>query len=204
MKLYTFPVAPNPTKVATYLAEKGLALPTQRVSLIEGEQKSEAFRQKNPLGTLPVLELDDGSFVCESLAIIEYLEELHPEPPMWGRSPEERAHGRALERLCDVGVLVPLAWHVHNTNSPLGLPPNPPVAEAAWKRAEMALEVLEAKVGDGPFLAGDRVSVADCTLHGALQFARFRDVELPERFANLHRWWERFQERPSASAGTTF
>lgn len=201
MKLYTFQVAPNPTKVNVYLAEKGIQVPKQLVSLIEGQQKSPEFLARNPRGKLPVLELDDGSCVCESLAIIEYFEELHPEPPMWGRTPEERAHARALERLCDVGVLIPLARYVHSTNSPLGLPPNPEVAAEAWQSAEQTLRILEARVGTGPFLAGDRVTVADCTLHAAFGFARFRDVKVPPGFANLHRWWERFQRRPSVASG---
>ncbi len=82
MKLYYFPIAPNPTKVRVYLAEKGLELPTERVSLPEGAQRSPDFLAKNPMGKLPVLELDDGSFVNDSNAIIEYLEEVHPEPSL--------------------------------------------------------------------------------------------------------------------------
>lgn len=197
MKLYTFPVAPNPTKVAVYLAEKGIDVPTERVSLIEGAQRKPEFLAKNPFGKLPVLELDDGSFVCESLAIIEYIEELHPEPPMWGRTPEERVHARALERLCDLGVLLPLGRYVHSTDSPLGLPPNPEVAKSAWDELLRTLRVLDPRIGDGPFVGGERIGVADCTLHGALGFGEFRGVAVPEEFANVRRWWERFRERPS-------
>ena len=97
MKLYTFPLAPNPTKVRVYLKEKGLDIPEQTVDLLAGEQQQPAFQAINPLGGVPVLELDDGTRLCESLAIIEYLEELHPEPPMIGTDPLERARVRALE-----------------------------------------------------------------------------------------------------------
>ena len=129
LKLYTFPIAPNPTKVRVYLAEKGIEIEQVTVNLPKGEQRSAEHRARNPLGKLPVLELDDGSFLTESLAIIEYLEELHPEPPMLGRTPLERARARELERLADLGVLLRVARIVHATRSPLGLPPNPAVAE---------------------------------------------------------------------------
>ena len=84
MKLYYFPIAPNPTKVRIYLAEKGIEMEQVLVNLIKGEQKSEEHRARNPLANLPVLELDDGTHLSESLAIIELLEELHPQPPMIG------------------------------------------------------------------------------------------------------------------------
>ena len=200
MKLYTFPPAPNPAKVRVYLAEKGLEVPTELVSLIEGQQKSPAFLARNPMGKLPVLELDDGSTITNSLAIIEYFEELHPEPSMWGDTPEERAHARAMERHCDLGVLIGLARYIHATKSPLGLPPKPEVAEAAWEDVQQCLTVLDARIGD-PFVMGDRVTVADCTLFGAFNFARFLDVKIDPAFANVLRWWERFLERPSAHSG---
>ncbi|NNL66850.1 MAG: glutathione S-transferase family protein, partial [Myxococcales bacterium] len=92
MKAYVFPVAPNPTKLRLYLAEKAAAgseIPIEQVtvSLVDGEQNQPEHLARNPLGKLPVLELDDGSFLSESLAIIQYLEELYPEPPMIGRDP---------------------------------------------------------------------------------------------------------------------
>jgi glutathione S-transferase len=200
VKLYTFPVAPNPTKVNVYLAEKGIEVPTERVSMIEGAQRSPEFLAKNPRGKLPVLELDDGSTVCESLAIIEYFEELHPEPSMWGRTPQERAHARALERFCDLGVLIPLARYIHSTDSPLGLPANPAVAKQAWEDLETNLSLLDQKIGAGPFAGGERVSVADCTLCGAFGFAHFRSVEIPKEFGHVHAWWKRFVARPSVQA----
>ena len=78
MKLYDFPFAPNPRKLRVYLAEKGIEIPRVTVNLTKGEQVAPEFTAKNPMGGLPVLELDDGTCLRESLAIIEYLEELHP------------------------------------------------------------------------------------------------------------------------------
>jgi len=197
VKLYAFPVAPNPTKVKTYLAEKGLDIPIEIVSLPRGEQNQPEFLARNPLGKLPVLELDDGSVLTESLAIIEYLEELHPDPPLIGTSPKQRAVTRELERLCDIGVLLNVARWIHATNSPLGLPPRPEVAAFAKKQLDQNLAVLDGRIGAGPFVAGERLSVADCTLWAALNFASFRELEIDPAFANVLAWRERFSQRPS-------
>jgi len=198
VKLHTFPVAPNPTKVRVYLAEKGIELDTQLVNLAKGEHRSPAFLALNPLGKLPVLELDDGGVLTESLAIIEYLEELHPEPPLVGRDPLERARTREIERLCDLGVLINAARVVHATKSPLGLPPNPGVAEQCSALLDQNLAVLDARIGAGPFVAGERLSIADCTLWAGLAFAEFGGVAIDPRFANVAAWRARFAERPSA------
>src|SRR5262245_65914741 len=98
MKVYDFAGAPNPKKLRVYLAEKGLNVPMEQVDILSGKNRTPEFlAQKNPLGGLPVLELDDGSYLTESLAIMEYFEELHPTPPLLGTTPLERAReiGRA-------------------------------------------------------------------------------------------------------------
>src|SRR5262244_3673855 len=105
MKIYDFAGAPNPKKLRVYLAEKGINVPMEQVDIISGQNRQPEFLKKNPMGGLPVLEMDDGSHLSESLAIMEYFEELHPEPPMIGKTPQERAHVRALERIADLGVL---------------------------------------------------------------------------------------------------
>jgi glutathione S-transferase len=199
VKLHYFPVAPNPTKVRVYLAEKGIEIEQVRVNLPQGEARHPAFLAKNPMGKLPVLELDDGTCLTESLPIIEYLEELHPDPPMIGADPLERARVRTLERLADVGVLMSIARIIHATRSPLGLPPRPQVAEWAREALDQALGVLDAKIGRGPFVAGERVTVADCTLWAACGFATFGEVEIAPDFRNVTDWRQRFGERPSAN-----
>ncbi len=204
MKLYVFTVAPNPTKVRLYLAEKraaGAALPVDElmVNLVKGEQRLPEHLTRNPFGRLPVLELDDGSFLTESLAIIEYLEDLHPEPALIGRSALERARVRELERIADLGVLFAVAHIVHATRSPLGFPPQPEVAALFRSRLPSSLELLDKKLGDGrPFLAGASPSIADCTLAAAFQFARFGKVEIDARYENLARWDRAYRERAVA------
>lgn len=204
MKLYFFPVAPNPTRVRLFLAEKAhaghpIALEEVSVDLTRGEQRSPEHRARHPLGKLPVLELDDGTFLTESTAIVEYLEETHPGAPMLGRDPIERARVRELDRQVDLGVLMAVGRIVHATNSPLGLTPNPPIAEAARGTLDGVLPVLDAKLADGrPFLAGEAPSVADCTLAAAFQFARFGKVDLDPAFTHLAAWDTRHRARPPA------
>jgi len=203
-----FPLAPNPTKVRLYLAEKVLAgceiqIEQLMVNIAAGEHKRSEHLARNPLGKLPVLELDDGSFVTESLAIIEYFEEIFPEPPMIGREPAERARMRELERFTDLGGLIAIARVVHATNSPLKLPALPEVAEQSREAVHVTFKILESRLDDGrPFLAGERPMIADCTLAAGLQFARFREIDfgLESDYPNLNAWDRRFRERESAKS----
>lgn len=204
MKLYIFQVAPNPTKVRLYLAEKRaggaqIELEEVPVSLLEGEQRNPEHLARNPFGKLPVLEFADGSTLIESLVIIEYLEERYAEPPMIGRSAEERARVRELERVADLGVLLSVGRIVHATNSPLGLPPMPEVAALFRAVLPEALSFLDGRLADGrPFLAGEHPTVADCTLQAAFQFARFGKVEIDPGLSHLSRWDRAYRERPAA------
>jgi len=206
VKLYYFPIAPNPTRVRLYLAEKeagGASIPIEPVlvSLLEGAQRKPEHLARNPLGKLPVLELADGSYLTESIAIIEYLEERFPDPPLIGRGPEERARVRELDRIADIGVLQQVGRIVHATRSPLGLPPAPEVAAHGRALLEPNLRILEDRLADGrPFLAGAQPTIADATLAAAFQFARFGEVAIDPAFQNLSRWDASCRERPAAKA----
>ena len=206
MKLFTFPIAPNPTKVRLYLAEKralDCPIPIEEVtvSLLEGEQRAPAHLARNPFGSLPVLETDEGAFLFESLAIIEYLEELHPEPSLYGDDPLSRARARQIERIADLGVLVPIGGVVHATRSPLGLPADPKLAAYHRNRLPSKLDHLESLLSDGrEFLTGERVSVADCTLAAALQFGRFREMDFLADHPALQRWDRDYRRREPAAS----
>jgi glutathione S-transferase len=118
---------------------------------------------------------------------------------MIGRSPLERARVRELERITELGVLLPVGRIIHATNSPIGLPPNPEVASNFRKILPEGLRMLDARLSDGrPFVAGDHPSIADCTLEAALQFARFGKVEIDPSFQHLLQWDARYRERPPA------
>jgi glutathione S-transferase len=202
MKIYDFVGAPNPKKLRVYLAEKGIDVPRESVDIVSGQNRQPEFLKKNPLGGLPVLELDDGSYLPESLAIIEYFEELHPEPPMIGKTPHERAKVRALERICEMGVLSAVGTIFQNTHPFMAgrFKQSADAAENARGRLAANLQVVDAAIGSRPFVAGERPTIADCTLLAALEFGEFAGVTLDPKFANVARWYADFKKRPSASA----
>lgn len=206
MKLYYFYVAPNPTKVRLYLAEKkagGAEIPVTPVfvDLSKGEQNSPAHTARNAFQKLPVLELDDGTYLTESLAAMEYLEELYPDPPLVGTSALARARVRQLERIAETRVLTPMARFVHATKSPLGLPPSPEIAASARAMLDTGLAFFEAMLVDGrAFVAGPRPSIADCTLAAGLNFGRFGGVALDPGLVHLARWETAYRERPAVHA----
>ena len=204
MKLYTLPGAPNPTKVMLFIAEKealGVDLGVEQVvvNVFKGEHKQPAYLEKSPFGTMPALELSSGEFVFESLAIMETLDEVAPEPSLWGATFAQRAVNRTLERVADARVLVPTATYVHAVNSPLGFAPDEAVAERSKVAFTNGLRYLNGVLADGrDWLGGSSVSVADCTLQGALQFMRFRELEDLREFPHIAAWSERYRARPTA------
>lgn len=202
MKIYTDAVgAPNPRKLRVFCAEKGLTIPYQTVDIMSGENRQPEFAKKNPMMGLPVMELDDGSYLTESLAIMEYLDELHPSPPMIGNTPTERARTREVERICEQGVMASIGTIFQNTSPFFAgrIKQSADAAENARGRLAQVLAVLDARVGSNPFVAGGRPTIADCTLIAAFGFAGFAGVEIPASHANLTRWHADFQKRPSAS-----
>jgi glutathione S-transferase len=202
MKLYSFFGAPNPRKVLVYLGEKGIKVPIEEVNIITGENRSPEFLAKNPLGGLPVLELDDGSYLTESLAIIEYLEETQPTPSLLGTNPIERARVREVERICDLGVLGRVAVIFQNTHPFMAarLKQSADTAETARGLMENSLKVLNARLGKSQFVAGPKPTIADCTLFAAMEFATFAQVAFDPTCGNVLRWYEAFKQRPSAQA----
>ena len=202
MKLYEFAGAPNPRKVRVYINEKGIDVPPESVDILTGQNRSPEFLKKNPLGGLPVLELDDGSHLTESLAIIEYLEELHPEPPMLGRTPLERARVREAERIAEIGVLSNVGTIFQNTHPFFAgrVKQSADAADNARPRLQAALKVIDGRLARHKFVAGDTPTIADCTLLAALDFAAFSGIELDPALRNVHRWYEEFKQRPSAQA----
>ena len=202
MKLHVFAGAPNPKKVLVYCAEKGINVPSETVDILTGQNRQPEFLRKNPLGGLPVLELDDGSCLTESLAIMEYLEELHPKPSMIGSTPLERARVRETERICEIGVLSNVGTIFQNTHPFFAqrVKQSPDAAESARGRLQNALKVLDARLATRKFVAGDSPSIGDCTLLAALDFASFAGIELDPAYKNVHRWYEEFKQRPSAQA----
>ncbi len=201
MKLYYVEVAPNPTKVRLYIAEKiaggaAISLDEIRVKLIKGEQNEAAHLQRTRFATVPVLEIGPDDYIIESRAIMDYLEDLFPDPCMLGQNPRERAQAREVERITELRVLTPIGRYVHATNSPIGLPKSADIAADASKTLITGLNYVESLLNDGrQFLVGEMPTMADCTLAAALQFARFGNVEVDPRYSCLARWERAYCQR---------
>ena len=203
MKLYTS-IGPNPRVVTMFIAEKGMTLPTTQVDIRGGENRQAPYNTTvNPAGQSPALELDDGSVLTEITAICEYLEERQPSPPLIGATPEERAETRMWARRVDLKVCEPMANGFRFAEG-LGmfkdrlrcLPEAAPGLKAMAKDGE---EWLEAQF-KGPWIAGDRFTLADILLFSFIEFGTAVGQPLDPGFAKLNEWRDRVSKRPSAAA----
>lgn len=209
MKLYDCKTAPSPRRVRIYLAEKGVEIDTVQVDLGSGEQFGEAFRKINPDCVVPVLELDNGRCISEVLAICHYLEELYPEPPLFGKTAEERAVTLMWNAKVEQLGLWAVADAFRNStkalmNNALPGPDNysqiPELAERGRQRVGKFFERLNGQLAEGDFIAGDFFSVADISAMVAIDFAAWIKIQMPESATNLARWYATVSKRPSASA----
>jgi glutathione S-transferase len=203
MKLYSASRAPNPRRVLIFLAEKGLSVPVSEVDLGALEQRSGEFTALNPFQRTPVLALDDGAIICESIAICRYFEELHPEPPLFGVGALERAMVEMWQRRLELGLLVHIANAFRHAHPFMAKMETPQIAELARTSAAKALDamaIVDRELKDRPFIAGDRFSVADITGLVALDFTKVARIAIPEEFADLRRWRDELAARPSAKA----
>ena len=206
MKLYTFPGAPNPRRVHVYLAEKGLELPLQHVDILKRENRRPEFLEKvNPLGGIPVLELDDGSHLAESVAICRYLEALHPAPPLFGRTPEEQGRVEMWIRRLELYFMVPvgMVW-VHGSPLTAAVVKHqiPAVAEQNRGVVARTFELLDRELAGRTFFAGDAYSMADIVGLTTFDFAaELNGLHPPEGLSHLARWHAAVSGRPSARAG---
>ena len=206
MKLYMVPLAPNPTKVMLYIAEReelgvDMSIEQTVVNTVKGRHKEPEHLARNPFGTVPALELDDGTYLVESLAMIDFLEDKFPNNTMYQGTPEEKGKARDMERVIDLRLGGPMGAFGHATNSPLGRPPEPEKAAQYLESMQTPLNYLETLLGDGrPLLCGDHVNVADCTLQSFLQFTRFVEADVFGDRPLLRAWDARYRARPAAQA----
>jgi glutathione S-transferase len=194
--------APNPRRVRIFAAEKGIELPAQEVSIPQREQKAPEFIAKNPRGQTPILELDDGTIIAESVAIMRYLEALNPEPPLFGNAPLEIAEIEMWNRRVEMILMLPIgAVWVHTHRFTAALPGrNTEWGEANRPRVEEAMRFFDSTLDGREFLAGSAFSAADILLLTTVDFALFVGLEIPEDCASLRDWHARVSARPSASA----
>ncbi len=203
MKILETRLAPNPRRVRIFLAEKGIEVPFEQVDLMKGDLKTDAFTKLNKLQRVPVMVLDDGTSICESMAICRYFEELQPSPALFGTGPLGRAQVEMWQRRMELGLLNSIASafrHLHPAMASLEVPQVAAWGEANKPRALEMLQLLDEQLGANRYVAGDAYSVADITAMVAIDFMKPARVMRPEGLANLERWYGEVSSRPSAKA----
>ncbi len=203
MKLYDGGRAPNPRRVRVFLAEKGMEVPMVPVDMGALGHRSEEITRLNPLQRLPVLVLDDGTVLAESIAICRYFEEIHPEPALFGTTALEKAIVEMWQRRLELhymGTVAAAFRHTHPAMKEWEVPQVAEWGEANRPKALDFMRVFDAHLADHEFVAGDRYSVADITGMIAFEFMKPAKIEAPAELQNLHRWYQTVSSRPSAKA----
>jgi glutathione S-transferase len=203
MKLFDGGRAPNPRRVRVFLAEKGISVPLVPIDMGALEHKKEAISSRNPLMRLPVLEFDDGTILCESVAICRYFEELQPEPALFGRGALGKAMVEMWQRRMELNLLGAVAAafrHIHPAMREWEIPQIPEWGEANKPKALDFLGILDRELASREFAAGDEYSIADITGLIAIDFMKPARIVVPEELAHVRRWHKAIAGRPSASA----
>ena len=203
MKLYDFPGAPNPKRVKIFANEKGIELELVPCDMRRGENKSPAFLKKNPSGKIPVLELEDGRCIPESVAICRYLEAICPEPNLFGEDAFELGHIEARNRHIEFEMWreIGISWVHGPIVAQLGIVKQiPEVKTASDMAACNYYERLDLEFAESAYVAGDRFTIADVSLFTAIEFgSAMVDLKPDARLKNLHAWYESVRSRPSIS-----
>ena len=209
MKFYDCTTAPSPRRVRILMAEKGIEIDTVQVDLMSGEQLTEEFLKINPLGQVPVLELDDGTRLAQVMAICRYLEETYPDTPLFGRDPVERAKVDAINDQLQANGMVAVMEAFRNAtpgfvNRAMPGPHNyaqiPALSERGMLRLDNFFSDFDAHLAASQYMVGDYFSVADITGFTVVEFARWVKKSIPEECSNLQRWYQQVKQRPSTTA----
>jgi len=201
VRLYIERLAPNARRVRVFLAEKGVEPELVEVDMASGEHKSAAFLAKNPLGQVPVLELDDGLCIAESISICRYLDETCSGPRLFGATPRERAVVDMWLRRVELRLFSAAVEYGHHSH--------PYFADTFEQNAAFAAHhqdlvvdsfaLLDRALESRPFVAGEEISIADVTAYTGVELAKFFGIAvLPER-RHVRTWSERMGERPSSA-----
>ena len=203
MKIYNSSLAPNPRRLRIFVAEKGLKIPTEEVDIFTGKNRTPEMLAKNPAGGLPFIELDDGTHLAESVAICRYLEGLHPEPNLMGRDNREQAFIEMWNRRMELNLFAVAARAFQHTNElfKARIKQFPEYGETQRETVKQQLQWLDAQIGNKPFIAGDRFTIADITALVGVDFAaQAAGVSADPALKNLARWHQSVSSRPSAQA----
>lgn len=194
--------APNPRRVRIFLAEKGIDIPKKAVSIVEGEHKAPDHMARNSLGQVPVLELDGGTVLCESIAICRYLEALHPTPSLFGSTPLETATIDMWNRRIELRLMstVGMFWiHAHPFTAKI-IKQYTDFGQSNHANTHHTMRWLDKEIATREFIAGDSYTIADVSALCTVDFAKFIGIDLPEDCPHLSAWHKRVSDRPSAAA----
>jgi len=202
MKLYDSSMAPNPRRVRIFLAEKGIQVPTVQVDIGRAENREPEFLARNPLAGLPLLELDDGGFLAESVAICRYFEETQPDPPLMGTDARERAFVEMWNRRMEIEIFGLITQTFRNTHDFFKgrIPQVAEWGEVCRQAALRRLTWLDEVLGEHEFIAGERYTIADITALCGVDFGRPCNIRIQPEQENLTRWHNAVSSRPSATA----
>lgn len=204
MILYDSPnPAPNPRRVRIYLAEKGLSVPTETISIRDGEHRGEAFLQVNPLGQTPALVVEGADVLTESVAICRFFEAMHPAPPLFGSGARGMAEVDQWIRRVELRLMTPLAmvWqHTHPFTARVVKPQYTDFGESQRPRVVAAMREFDTALASREWLDGKGYSMADIVLLTTIDFAGFVGIGMPEDATALLAWHARASARPSAQA----
>ncbi|MGI9271987.1 MAG: glutathione S-transferase family protein [Woeseiaceae bacterium] len=209
MRLYDCSTAPSPRRVRIFAAEKNLSIEMVQVDLGSGEQFSEQFKAVNPECVVPALELDDGTHLTEVIAICQYLEEVQPEPSLFGASPKERAVTTMWNTKAEMQFLWAVAESYRNFSKGLqghALPGPakyeqiPELVDRGRRRVAEFMQKMNGRLAENEFLCGERFTIADITALVAVDFAARIKIDVEDSAVNLQRWYSDVAARPSASA----
>ena len=202
MKIYETRTAPNPRRVRMFLAEKGIDVDYVQVDIQKGENLSPEMRAKNPLGKIPILELDDGTCIAETDAICTYFEALQPEPPLMGKTPVEKGIISMWQRQVELAFMMQVGMCFQHTTGYFKdrMVPVPEYGEQAGINAAKYLSILERRLANNEYIAGDHFSIADITAVCAIDFARVVKIRIREDHTHLKRWYDAITHRASAKA----
>ncbi len=203
MKIIEDGRAPNPRRVRIFLAEKDIDIEYEQIDITEFQHKTPDFSDLNPLQRVPVLLLDDGNAISESMAICRYFEELQPEPPLMGTGPYVKANVEMWQRRMELNLLFPVAQtfrHLHPAMKEMEKPQVAEWGEVNRPRVLTMLSLLDAELSGRQFIAGDEFSVADITAMVGMDFMKPARIERPENRPSLERWHNEVSARPSAGA----
>ena len=203
MKLYEYEAFPSPRRVRMFLAEKGIEILREQVDVPAGEHRSAEFLNKNPDGTVPVLELDNGDYVSETVAISRFFEEKYPQQPLMGNSAEKKAAIDMWQSRVEHSLANALAVYFHHATQGLGEADryrNKEWGEKNKETAIKAMQQLNVQLAESEFVAGNAFPIADITALCALDFATAIDIPMPDSLQHLKRWYAAVSQRQSAAA----